>query len=90
MFEWPTVIIGIALGMAFGRLRRIANARFIVPAIVVTALTVTISSGEAERSWAYFGIDLLQIALGFAAAFALLREMHVVSSLRRRLDRDEP
>lgn len=78
MFEWLTVVIGVAFGMTAGHSRRIADPRLLLPGIAAVALVATISSGEAARSWAYFGIDLLQTALAFGAGLL------AVTWLRRR------
>lgn len=68
MFEWPIVLIGLALGTFLGRARRKIDLHWMVAAVGVVALIATVSSGEFGRSWAYFGIDLLQTVVAFTVA----------------------
>jgi hypothetical protein len=69
MFEWLTVVIGVALGIASGRSRLTTDPRLLLAVIVMTAVLATLASDEIERSWIYFGIDLFQTVLAFAIAF---------------------
>jgi uncharacterized membrane-anchored protein len=73
MFEWLTVVIGVALGITSGHARRTADPRLLFAIVVSTAVIATLASDEIERSWAYLGIDLLQTALAFTIAFLGVR-----------------
>jgi hypothetical protein len=78
MFEWLTVIGGIALGSGAALFGRTFGRGLTVVAIATIALASTASSGEIFRSWAYFGVDLFQAVVGFGFGFV------AVGWLRRR------
>jgi hypothetical protein len=78
MFELLPLCSGFALGLVACIFSRAAGRFGILAAIALLALVATVASGEATRSWAYFAVDFVQTAAGFAVGFA------GVARLRRR------
>jgi hypothetical protein len=69
MFEWLTVAGGIPLGIGAALFSRAFGRGLTVVAIAGLAFVATVASGEAFRSWAYFGVDLFQAALAFGFGY---------------------
>ena len=54
--------------------RAFHGRNFTVAAIaigVVVASVATVSSGEANESWAYLAVDVLETAIGFSLGFSI-------------------
>ena len=69
MFEWLPVLGGTILGTGTAFFDRTVGKTLTVAGIAMIAMVATVSSGEAERSWAYYAIDLVQTAIGFGIGF---------------------
>ena len=73
MDEVFPVLAGLALGLLFStRARSIGNMLVLAVLVICAAVTASFISGELSLSWWYVGIDLLEVGLAAAVAFALV------------------
>jgi hypothetical protein len=82
MFEWLTVLGGLALGTGAALFGRAFGRGLMVVAIAILAFVVTATSGEIFCSWAYFGLDAFQTAVAFGFGFLAAAWLRSRPSLR--------
>lgn len=76
MYELVPVILGFVLGAVIWRATAsTTRAALSALAILVSALSATVLSGEAEESWVYLLLDLAEAMAGFGAAVLLMRTL---------------